>query len=96
MNVLKYAFFLATDIVLVGCTLHYVFICLENPTHLMKLGQLQRPNLQGLPGLGLLCCCVVWDWDFILCCSQFLILVDAFQAFDGMTMASAWAKPMSR
>ena len=44
MNVLKYAFFLAADIVLIGCTLHYVFICLENPTQLVKLGQLQRPK----------------------------------------------------
>ena len=44
MNVLKYAFFLAADIVLIGCTLHYVFICLENPTQLVKLGQLQWPK----------------------------------------------------
>ena len=44
MNVLKYAFFLAADVVLIGCTLHYVFICLENPTQLVKLGQLQRPK----------------------------------------------------
>ena len=44
MNVLKYAFFLAADIVLVGCTLHYIFICLDNPTQLVKLEQLQRPK----------------------------------------------------
>jgi hypothetical protein len=44
MNVLKYAFFLAADIVLIGCTLHYIFIYLENPTQLVKLGQLQRPK----------------------------------------------------
>jgi hypothetical protein len=44
MNVLKYAFFLAANIVLIGCTLHYIFICLDNPTQLVKLEQLQRPK----------------------------------------------------
>jgi hypothetical protein len=44
MSSLKYAFFLAADIVLIGCTLHYIFKCLENPTQLVKLEQLQRPE----------------------------------------------------
>jgi hypothetical protein len=44
MNVLKYAFFLVADIMLIGCTLHYIFICLDNPAQLVKLEQLQRPK----------------------------------------------------
>ena len=44
MNVLKYAFFLPADIVLIGCTLHYIFIRLDNPAQLVKLAQLQRPK----------------------------------------------------
>jgi hypothetical protein len=44
MNVLKYAFFLAADIALIGCTLHYIFIRLDNPAQLVKLAQLQRPK----------------------------------------------------
>jgi hypothetical protein len=41
MNVLKYAFFLAADIVLIGCTVHYIFIY---PTQCVKLEQLERPK----------------------------------------------------
>jgi hypothetical protein len=44
MNVLKYAFFLAADIALIGCTLHYIFIRPDNPAQLVKLAQLQGPK----------------------------------------------------
>ena len=96
MNVLKYAFFLAADIVLIGCTLHYVFICLENPTQLVKLGQLQRPKtFKGYLGWAYFAAAWFGIGISIYVAVSF-ILVDAFWAFYGMTEASALAKPMSR